>query len=72
MTSSQHGPLTPWATHVLQWRGQWVAKAQAEANPIKPRLSSDRGLQLALVKLESLVTAHQPWRGEYVLGLCTK
>ena len=21
MTLDQHGPLTPWATHVLQWRG---------------------------------------------------
>ncbi len=71
MTSSQHGPLTPWATHVLQWPGQWVAKSQGGANPTKPGLSSDCGLQLAHMKLESLVTAHQPWCGEYVLGLCT-
>ena len=35
----------------------------------KVRLSSDRGLQLALVKLESLVIADQHGRGEYVPGL---
>ena len=33
--------------------------------------SSDRSLQLDCVKLESLVIAHQPWRGEYVPGPCT-
>ena len=32
----------------------------------KPCLSSDRSLQLDSVKLDSLVIAHQPWRGEYV------
>ena len=32
----------------------------------KPRLSSDRSLQPDSVKLDSLVIAHQPWRGEYV------
>ena len=37
----------------------------------KPRLSSDRSLQLDSVKLDSLVIAHQPWRGEYVPGPCT-
>ena len=37
----------------------------------KVRLSSDRSLQLDFVKLESLVIAHQPWRGEYVPGPCT-
>ena len=34
----------------------------------KPRLSSDRSLQPDSVKLDSLVIAHQPWRGEYVPG----
>ena len=33
--------------------------------------SSDRGLQPDPVKLDSLVIAHQPWRGEYVPGPCT-
>ena len=39
--------------------------------PLKVRLSSDWGLQLDPMKLESLVIAHQPWRGEYVPGPCT-
>jgi hypothetical protein len=34
-------------------------------------LSSDRSLKLDSVKLDSLVIAHQPWRGEYVPGPCT-
>ncbi len=33
--------------------------------------SSDWGLQPDPMKLESLVIAHQPWRGEYVPGPCT-
>ena len=33
--------------------------------------SSDWSLQLDSMKLESLVIAHQPWRGEYVPGPCT-
>jgi hypothetical protein len=37
----------------------------------KAALSSDRGLQLDPVKLESLVIADQQCRGEYVLGPCT-
>ena len=37
----------------------------------KADLSSDRSLQLDSVKLDSLVIAYQPWRGEYVPGPCT-
>ena len=37
----------------------------------KTGLSSDRSLQLDFVKLDSLVIAHQQWRGEYVPGPCT-
>src|SRR3989337_1224498 len=37
----------------------------------KAGLSSDRRLQLACVKPESLVTAGQPHCGEYVPGPCT-
>ncbi len=37
----------------------------------KVHLSSDWGLQLDLMKLESLVIAHQQWRGGYVPGPCT-
>ena len=42
-----------------------------EERILKAGLSSDRSLQLDCVKLESLVIAHQPWRGEYVPGPCT-
>ena len=59
MTSGQRGPLIPWATHVVQWAVQWVAKSQDGANPIKAVLSSDKRLQLASLKLESLVIADQ-------------
>ena len=34
----------------------------------KVLLSSDWGLQPDPMKLDSLVIAHQPWRGEYVPG----
>ncbi len=37
----------------------------------KPGPSSDRSLQLDFVKVDSLVIAHQPRRGEYVPGPCT-
>ena len=37
----------------------------------KSSLSSDRSLQPDFVKLDSLVIAHQPRRGEYVPGPCT-
>ena len=37
----------------------------------KTSLSSDRSLQPDFVKLDSLVIAHQPRRGEYVPGPCT-
>ena len=37
----------------------------------KMRRSSDWGLQPDPMKLDSLVIAHQPWRGEYVPGPCT-
>jgi len=70
-TSNQHGPLMPWATQALQWRRQCVAKPQGGANRIKLRPSSDWGLQLDPMKLESLVIANQPRCGEYVLESCT-
>jgi len=41
MTPGQHGPLMPWAAHMVQWGRQWVAKEQSGANPIKRPLSSD-------------------------------
>ena len=71
MTSNQHGPLTPWATHALQWLGQRALPTREGERISKPNLSPDWSLQLDSMKLESLVTANQPCRGEYVLGLCT-
>ncbi len=47
------------AAHVLQWRTQRDANSRELANPKKIRLSSDRRLQPAYVKLESLVIAGQ-------------
>ena len=38
---------------------------------LKASLSSDWGLQPDPMKLDSLVIAHQPRRGEYVPGPCT-
>ena len=49
----------PWATHMLQWTVQWVANPRGGANPIKAVPSSDRRLQFASMKLESLVIADQ-------------
>src|SRR5260221_14184772 len=59
------------ATHTLQWPVQWVAKPQGGANPVKAGHSSDCGLQPAHMKSELLVTAGQPYCGEYVPGPCT-
>ena len=59
MTSSQRGPLMPWATHMIQWTRQRVAKPRGGANPIKRVPSSDRRLQLASLKPELIVIADQ-------------
>ena len=54
------------------YNGRYNGSQRREAEPIlKAVLSSDRSLQLDSVKLDSLVIAHQPWRGEYVPGPCT-
>ena len=62
--------LTSGATHVLQW-GVQKAATRRRMQIFKTSLSSDRSLQPDSVKLDSLVIAHQPWRGEYVPGPCT-
>ena len=50
------------------YRGQLLSdKVQIS----KTHLSSDWSLQPDSTKLDSLVIAHQPWRGEYVPGPCT-
>jgi len=71
MTPNQHDPLMPWATLMIQWPRQCVAKPRGGANRIKLGLSSDCSLQLDCMKPESLVNAYQLWRVEYVLESCT-
>ena len=48
-----------WATHVLQWSETEGSEAARQSKPQKPDLSSDRRLQPACVKSESLVIADQ-------------
>ena len=52
-------PLMSWATHVLQWSETEGSEAARQSKPQKPDLSSDRRLQPACVKSESLVIAGQ-------------
>ena len=59
MTSSQHGPYVLGYTHATMAGTAGIAKPQGEANLCKAGPSTDRGLQLALVKSELLVTAGQ-------------
>ena len=59
MTSSQHGPYVLGYTHATMVGTAGVAKPRGGANPCKADRSSDRGLQLAPVKSELLVTAGQ-------------
>jgi hypothetical protein len=70
MMSSQHGPYALGDTHATM-AGTMGRQAARRSESPKPGLSSDRGLQLAPVKPESLVTAGQQYRGEYVPGPCT-
>jgi hypothetical protein len=70
MTSSQHGPYVLGDTHATM-AGTTGSQAARRSESLKPGLSSDRGLQPAPVKPESLVTAGQPYCGEYVPGPCT-
>ena len=70
MTSNQHGPYVRGDTRVTMaaTEGSYPVRG---CGTIKGRLSSDWSLQLDSTKLDSLVIAHQPWRGEYVPGPCT-
>ena len=63
-------PLRPGRHTCYNGRHSGKPYGDIERNP-KAGLSSDRSLQLDSVKLDSLVIAHQPWRGEYVPGPCT-
>ena len=54
------------------YNGRYRASEARKVLPIvKSGPSSDWGLQPDPTKLDSLVIAHQPWRGEYVPGPCT-
>ncbi len=63
-------PLRPGRHTCYNGRHRGQPPGDRERIP-KAGLSPDRSLQLDSVKLESLVIAHQPWRGEYVPGPCT-
>ena len=63
-------PLRP-GLHTC-YNGWYRESVVCKCDPIlKAILSSDWGLQPDPMKLDSLVIAHQPWRGEYVPGPCT-
>ena len=63
-------PLRP-GRHTC-YNGQDREQRRSDVKRIyKPVPSSDWSLQPDSMKLDSLVIAHQPWRGEYVPGPCT-
>ena len=70
MTSNQHGPYVRGDTRVTMGGTEGCGGASPSGSRKAPP-SSDRGLQPDPAKLDSLVIAHQPWRGEYVPGPCT-
>ena len=70
MTSSPHGPYAQGYTRTTMAGTKGCEPARG-SQPQKAGLSSDWGLQLDPMKLDSLVIAHQQWRGEYVPGPCT-
>ncbi len=70
MMSSHHGLYVQGYTRATMVGTEGSQRASASES-LKPHPSSDRSLQPDSVKVESLVIAHQPWRGEYVPGPCT-
>ena len=70
MTSSPHGPYALGGSRatMVGTKGRKTARwsKSQKAGP-----SSDWRLQFASMKSESLVIAHQPWRGECVPEPCT-
>ena len=69
MTLNQHGPYVRGYTRVtMGYRRQLHGDVMLIP---KASLSSDWSLQPDSMKLDSLVIAHQPRRGEYVPGPCT-
>ena len=70
MTSSQHAPYILGDTRatMVETKSSYFVRTR---QPQKLDLSSDCKLQLAYMKLESLVIAGQPYGGESVPGPCT-
>ena len=70
MTSDHHAPYVQGFTHATM-AGTTGCDLVRGSGSLKTGLSSDWSLQPDSTKLDSLVIAHQPWRGEYVPGPCT-
>ncbi len=70
MTSKHHGLYALGDTRATM-AGTEGREAARWSQSQKAGLSSDWSLQPDSMKVESLVIAHQPWRGEYVPGPCT-
>ena len=70
MTSSQHGPYVQGCTRATMVRTE-RRKAARRSKSQKAHPSSDCRLQLACMKLESLVIVDQLRYGEYVPEPCT-
>jgi len=70
MTSNHHGLYAQGYTRATM-AGTEGSEAARWSQSRKAGLSSDWSLQPDSMKVESLVIAHQPWRGEYVPGPCT-
>ena len=68
--SSHHGLYAQGDTRATM-AGTEGRQAARWSQSLKAGLSSDWSLKPDSMKLESLVIAHQPWRGEYVPGPCT-
>ena len=70
MTSNHHAPYVLGFTHATMV-GTEGCEIVRWSESLKASLSSDWGLQLDPMKVESLVIADQQRCGEYVLGPCT-
>ena len=71
MTSSHHAPYVLGCKHATMVGTEGCETARWSESQ-KADLSSDWGLQLDPMKLESLVIVGQPHHGEYVLKPCTQ
>ena len=70
MTSNHHALYVLGDTRATM-AGTKSCKCASMSESHKAGLSTDWSLQLDSMKLELLVIANQPCRGEYVLGACT-